>query len=607
MSQKIICFLLLLISVTSHAQDKTIVKLNLTQLQKKTLQVEVLPPTITTTTVEFVIPRLTPGNYWPVNYIRFYSGFKAYDKNNVRLHTKIKKNKIIIYGADKLSKLCYTIRQNMGGKKIWDNVFGCGSTTFKKTGFLLNYNLVAGYFKGYDKLPIEIEVTKPQGFYASTAQQVIKQTPTQDNFEVKNYFDLVDKPTMYCLPDTTSFQVGDSKFYISVYAEAGNIKATRIKPTIQKVISSINNFFGYLPVKEYHFLIYALKPDSLKGYIKRLGLYSALEHNNSSVYYLEDLADTNMVNSIFTDDCTHEFLHLWTPLTIHSNKIEDYNFDVPDMSQNIWFYEGFTDYLTAYIIGKYNLQENFFANSLMDAISFAKQQKPISFTQSCLSLNKHTVFNAFKKFHRLNNCYNRGKLLAFCLDLELMQASNNTFRLKHLMTKLYDNYALKPKFKDDEFIDVLTSLTYPNIKPFLENYVTGTSLPPYQNYLALLGWKYVEKNESVSSYGNYDFGYNPKSNKIFLKDVKQNTLHLQNNDTLIQVNGTPMGQDWSNFYFPEKNDSIQIQVNRNGTLLNLKGLASHYRKIKGNGLLRADNWQTRLYHFPTFFDNKTKP
>lgn len=600
------CFILLFITILSYAQDKTIIKLNLNQLAKQTLQVEVLPPKITSSTVEFVIPRLTPGNYWPINYIRFYSGFKAYDKNNIRLQTKRKKNKIIIYQADKLNKLCYSIHQNMGDKKIWDNVFGCGGTVFKKEAFLLNYNLVAGYFKGYDKLPIEIEVKKPENLYASTSQQLIKQTPTQDNFMVKNYFDLVDKPTMYCKPDTTSFLVGGSKFYISVYAEAGNIKSQRIKPTIQKVISSINDFFGFISVKEYHFLIYAVKPDSLKGYINRLGLYSALEHNNSSVYYLEDLADTNVVKSIFTDDCMHEFLHLWAPLTIHSDKIEDYNFDEPDMSENIWFYEGFTDYLTAYIIGKYNLQEDFFGNSLLGAISFAKKQKPISFTQSCLSLNKHSVFNAFKKFHRLNNCYDRGRLTAFCLDLELMKLSNNTFRLKNLMTKLYDNYAFKQKFKDNEFIDVLVSLTYPKIKPFLEKYVKGTALPPYQDYLVLVGWKYVEKNQKICSYGEYNYGYNSKSKKIFLKDVKQSTINIQNNDTLIEVNGKPMSEDWSAFYFPQKNDSIQIKVNRSGAVVELKGLATDYRKIKGAGLLRADNWQNRPFHFPDFFGNKRK-
>ena len=601
MLQPIICFLFLLISVTSIAQDKTTIKLNFNEVEKHTLKVEILPLKINATTVEFVIPKLTPGNYWPTNYIRFYSGFKAYDKNNIRLRTKRKKNKIIIYGANKLDRLCYSVKQNMGDKKIWDNVFGCGGTVFRKNAFLLNFDLVAGYFKGYDKLPIEIEVIKPQDLYASTAQQLIRQTPVQDNFMVKNYFDLVDKPTMYCKPDTTSFLVGNSKFYISVYAEQGNIKATRLKPTLKKIITSVNDFFGFLPVSEYHFLIYAVKPDSLKGYINRLGLYSALEHMNCSVYYGEDLADTNIVKSIFTDDAMHEFLHLWAPLTIHTDKIEDYNFETPDMSENIWFYEGFTDYLTAYIIGKYKLRDSFFENSLLAAISSAKKQKAISFTQNCLSLQSHSVFTALKKYHRLDNCYERGKLVAFCLDLELMKLSNNSFRLKNLMAKLYDTYAFKQKCKDNEFADVLISLTYPQIKPFIDKYVKGDELPPYQDYLALLGWRYIENNEKISSYGAYNFGYRPASKNIFMKDVKHSAIKIQNNDTLLEVNGKPPGNDWSDFFFPQKNDSIQIKVNRNGNVLYLKGLANDYRKIQGNGLLRTYNWQTRQVFFADFF------
>ena len=273
------------------AQTKTCIHINLQDLKKTSLPVEVRVSEIKTEVLEFVIPRLVPGTYWPVHYERFYSDFKAYDKEHHRLKTKKVKNVIRIYEAKKLEKLCYTVKQNTGNKKIWDNGFGCGGTVFTRKAFLLNYALISGYFKGYENQPMEIEIEKPSDFYASTALEQKSSTQHTDVFVVKNYAGLVDKPTLYCKPDTCSFEVANCRFHISVFAEKGNIQSQVIKPIIQKTMGSISAFFGYLPIKDYHFLIYALKPDSLKGFINRLGLYSALEHENSSVYYLEDLAN----------------------------------------------------------------------------------------------------------------------------------------------------------------------------------------------------------------------------------------------------------------------------------------------------------------------------
>lgn len=302
--------------------------------------------------------------------------------------------------------------------------------------------------------------------------------------------------------------------------------------------------------------------------------------------------------------CVHEFLHTWTPLTIHSDKIENYNFEQPDMSENMWFYEGFTDYLTDYIIEKNKVYPNYLSANLSGAIGFAKKQKEISFTESCLSLGKHSLFDAFQKSAIMDNCYQRGKIVAFCMDAELMKLSNGNYRLKNLMTKLYTIYALKKAFQDNELIDVIVNLTYPEMRPFLEKYVKGKDLPPYQDYLDKFGWKFIAKNENINSFGDYSLGFDYKSKRYFFLNVKNNPLGVINNDTLISVNNKPVGEDSPEMFFPEKNDSIKIEVIRNGKIILLHGTATAFRKKISNSIMKRKASENQKLYYDDFFRNK---
>ena len=45
-----------------------------------------------------------------------------------------------------------------------------------------------------------------------------------------------------------------------------------------------------------------------------------------------------------TDIAAHEFFHIVTPLNIHSEIIEHFNFVTPVPSQHLWLYEGTTEW-----------------------------------------------------------------------------------------------------------------------------------------------------------------------------------------------------------------------------------------------------------------------
>jgi predicted metalloprotease with PDZ domain len=276
------------------------------------------------------------------------------------------------------------------------------------------------------------------------------------------------------------------------------------------------------------------------------------------------------------------------------------------MSENMWFYEGFTDYLCDYLIEKNKLYPGQFRNKLGDAIAFTEAQKKMSFAASCRSLQTHTAFTALKKYKRMSGFYERGKLVAFCLDAKLMEQSNGAFRLPDLMTKLYTRYGFKSPFNDTVLPAVLTQLSYPTTKLFMESYVKGAQMPPWQTYFDSLGWVYVPKGGLIPSFGRYDFVYNPVEKKLFFKHVKQNSLGLQSNDVLLSIPNALPGEGFSKFFQPDKNDTLSITIQRAGNRLMLTGKADGYRKLKGSAVFGRGKTATQQRYRNLFWANKAE-
>ena len=97
-------------------------------------------------------------------------------------------------------------------------MFEPGGTNIERNqNYVLNNHGFFGYFKDKLNLNFRLEITKPDGFYASTGLTNIKTEGTKDVINVFDYHDLVDSPIMYCKPDTTVINVGGTKVLVSVF------------------------------------------------------------------------------------------------------------------------------------------------------------------------------------------------------------------------------------------------------------------------------------------------------------------------------------------------------------------------------------------------------
>lgn len=143
---------------------------------------------------------------------------------------------------------------------------------------------------------------------------------------------------MYSRPDTATVQVGNCRVLISVYSPNKVIHANVLAKNLDTLLKAQGKYLGgTLPVDKYAFIVYTHDKPGISGHD------GALEHSYCSMYYMPEF-DEHEFSFVFRDFAAHEFFHILTPLTIHSEQIQFFDFSQPEMSEHLWLYEGTTEY-----------------------------------------------------------------------------------------------------------------------------------------------------------------------------------------------------------------------------------------------------------------------
>jgi len=463
--------------------------IDLNQLTDDQLSVTLQVPAQKEKRVLFNLPKIIPGTYAISNYGLFTSEVKALDKNGKLLPvTRLDTNRWEIKKAKKLATITYTVED------IFDThqehaVYPMAATNFEDKNVVLHAPGIFGYLKGQNRFPFSITIHKPSTFYASTSAVPISHSETQDVFTMKNLDELYDTPIMYGVPDTATVKVGNCDVLVSVYSPHQQIHASEIVGWLSDLLQGARKYLGgKLPANRYAFLYYFKSPDvnqSFKG-----GIGGALEHPTSSFYYLPERPAEQM-KKLIVDVSSHEFFHIITPLTIASKEVKAFNYQEPVLSEHLWLYEGSTEYTAHHVQVKCGLNTaQQFLDKLADKIRISREQY-----NDTLAFTKLSKYAASTYADQYGNVYQKGALIAACLDLYLLHLSEGGYGLKDLTHDLGIRFGKDSYFLDEQLFDEIERLTYPEIKQFLVTYVQGNTPIPYQEFFRLAG---VQLNSSAA-------------------------------------------------------------------------------------------------------------
>lgn len=575
---KLISFIALTITLTGFSQSKIHVVLDLQKVTNDQVTVTVQVPATKAPTLTYSVPEIIPGTYSEDDYGKCIEQFKAFDNKGIELIvSKLNDNSWIINNANTAKTITYKVNDTYDIEETHEIFSPAGSNIDAGKNFMINTHAFVGYFDGFADNQYEMTILHPENLWGATALLDMDASKTKDVFITSRYATLVENPIMYSAPDYTTFNVQGLEILIAVYSPNGIITAESITPEMKKMITAQKNFLGEFDSTEKYAILLYLTDNSIPD----AEGYGALEHPTSTTVVMPESMPKEQLQEQLKDVVSHEFFHIVTPLTIHSKEIQNFDYNNPKMSEHLWMYEGVTEYFANLFQVNQGLisEEDFFGRMAGKIANASAMNDMLPFTK----MSSNVLVNPYKE--QYINVYEKGALIAMCLDIEIREKSNGKKGILDLMKQLSAEYGTKKAFNDNELFAKITALTYPEIGTFLTKYVSGPTPIPYNDYFAKMG---VTK-AMVSTEGNLFIKeqaplitINPDTKEIsfipkaplhpFLK-----TIGIADGDVLLAVNEKAYNLDninelimWSTSL--QENEPLIFTIRRDGIEKKLSGI-----------------------------------
>ncbi|MCK5147193.1 peptidase [bacterium] len=472
-----------------------------------------------------------PGTYEVMDFGRFVQSFKAFDADGQEIEViNLSTNQWQIARPQQLKKIEYILEDTYDSEIEEAAIAPMSGTGIEDDVIVLNTFGVLGYFKGLQTHPVRIKVNHQPDWTLGTALQ-----KDQTGYYFADTYDrLADSPMLVGDLTIDSTLVNGIAVKIYLYSPDDKYNATQIIKVADDILQSAGQFIGYDPVPNYEFLFCLMSREQITR--NQFRGFGALEHSYSSLYVMptprENVQElSNMI--------AHEFMHILTPLNLHSEIIHEYNFAEPTADEHTWLYEGVTEWASQImqlrsglintdrymrrISGKMNRAERI--GSMFPDYSLC-QMSTEAFTPK--------GDRAFVNFYQL------GALTAGLLDIRLLELSGGKRGLRDIFVELLDEYGKSKPFPKDNFFQIFTEKTYPEIEQFINDYIIGTKVLPLDTYYAKLGFKYLPERLSDRSRPTLDAEMGGRAAGVFLfENVRSRAEEygLRNGDILTHLFG----------------------------------------------------------------------
>ncbi|MFT4576473.1 MAG: putative metalloprotease with PDZ domain [Polaribacter sp.] len=504
------------------------------------VMVEVNPQKIKEETLVYNIPAIVPGTYAMSNYGKFVSDFKAFDYDGNELSVKkLNENSWQINNAKKMDKVSYWIDDTFDSELKHGIYVMAGTNIEEGKNFLLNLPGFIGYFNGKKEFPYEISITHPTNLYETSSlinKNTTKTDNTKDVFLAPRYDDISDNPIMYAPLNNVNFTVNGIDVNLAIYSPNNTHKAEDLKDALKTMMTAQTNFLkGFETTNEYNVLVYLFDPKvyKFKG-------YGALEHRSSTtVVYPETMSKKQFASNMINGTVSHEFFHIVSPLSVHSEEIHSFDFNKADMSEHLWMYEGMTEYFAnLFQVNQGLISEKEFISKMKNKITSSMSfDDAMSFTE----MSKNILDPKYAKNY--GNVYQKGALIGMCLDIILREESNGMYGVRNMMLDLSKKYGAQKAFKDAEIIDEIVQMTYPTVGTFFKNHVQGNVPIDYNTFFAKTGIKNVTETVDAKYFldkNNQPFiSVNATQEIFFTKRTNTGLIALgvKSGDIIKTVNG----------------------------------------------------------------------
>jgi predicted metalloprotease with PDZ domain len=510
-----------------------------------------------------------PGTYQVMDIGRFVRLFKAFDKKGAELKTQqISTNQWKIDQPEQVREIQYHIAETWDTHVDKDVIYRMCGTSIEQDHVLINGQDVFGFPTGMQATPLAIKLNYPADWVVGTALD-----KTRDGYYLADNYDrVVDSPILLGKLTKAQTTVGGAAIEMYTYSKTAQVTSQQLLDGMQAMLTAAGKFLKQLPVKRYAFL-YHFEDES----------WGAWEHSYSSEYIFKEEPFSPQLAARATNIAAHEFFHVVTPLNIHSELIQQFNFVTPTPSEHLWLYEGVTEWANTMMRlrgGLIDLPE--YCTEMSQKVQVDKQ---LDSTYSLVKLGL-TCYTPEGQRQYIN-IYNRGALVGALLDIRLLELSGGTRGLREVINDLAKTYGPNRPFPEKEFFTIFTQKTYPEIADFFDRYVKDAQPLPLQEYYGKLGIKYSPSVTTGRKLPSLGLRLVPVNDTFRVRQVSEplRQIGVQNNDEVVSFNNQPVNSSTLSVIRKTINDlkagdSYTLVVRRNGQEISLMPTMQEIDEVK---------------------------
>jgi len=428
-------------------------------------------------TLDFHMSRSSAGRYATHEFGKNIYNVKATDVDGNKLDlVQVQGDVYELKDHPETVKISYTLFAN-----YTDGTYACIDPSHAH----LNFPAVFMWTAGLDSRPITVEFDglDQRGWKVATQ---LKHNG-ENIYSAPNLQYFFDSPTELSNFKETSWNVVNTdgkteKINLTVHSDDNQETIDNFGKMVQKVVLEEKAVYGELPTYdygEYTFLDDVYPTNSGDG----------MEHRNSTCIVEEDKQVAgNEVGELGT--FAHEFFHSWNVKRIRPKSLEPFNFEHANMSNELWFAEGFTQYYGELLLERsgfhsvddYTHTLSGLVNSILNSPGAAKYSETQAsryavYADNGVSIDPVNTTNMFLSY------YYYGGATAVALDLRLRSEFNLTLDDYMKAVWLAMGKVQKP-YTIPDLQKVLGKLTNPKFADdFFSRYIYGIEK---NNYAALL-------------------------------------------------------------------------------------------------------------------------
>lgn len=299
-----------------------------------------------------------------------------------------------------------------------------------------------------------------------------------------HYAHLIDHPFEIASLSETQFEVQGITHRVAISGRH-HTDLLRLRQDLHNICQYQIDFFGHAPFTHYLFMVMATANS-----------YGGLEHLDctSLITPRDDLPrvgegqQPSISYRRFLGLCSHEYLHAWLVKSIRPVGFAEPNLHQEVYTRLLWVFEGFTSYYDDLILYRSGvIDREVYLELLSEQITRYVQNAGRA--QQSVS---ESSFDAWIKYYRPDenssnagtSYYNKGALVALCLDLTLRQYGQS---LDQILKLLYAQSKTGALVDETTLPTLCRELTGVDLQEFFDQYVYSTVELPLEHLLAGVG------------------------------------------------------------------------------------------------------------------------